>query len=401
MKIAIFTALYRDALTWFYRTHDTIAEMSFEEHKHAVDNHVSLWAAAWQRALSKQGFDVLTFPLNDSALLRSWARANDVVATSPEAVMIELTRRFKPEILWYDSVNAHLLRAFKEVVPSLRLVLCWSGSAIIAYDVFRESDVVLSCAPETVTKLTLDGFRVYQMHHAFDRQWAESIKSKKRVYDVTFVGQLVRGAAFHTERERLLKRIAEKIDLSLFSPTYDMGTRDILRTFAIQAAYAAVLPLKKLGLSSFIAGYDGLRKVLDLTTFPRLPYDRTLKRIARPPVFGTEMLARLKESQIVLNIHADTSPRFASNMRLFESTGVGSLLLTEQRQNISELFLPGEEIVTYDGVDDCLQKVQWLISHREECAAIAQRGMNRVLNDHSFDQRAGIFCEIVEKHLHG
>lgn len=400
MKLAILTALYRDALRWFYQNHKGITEQPFEIHRQAVDDHVSLWAGAWQRALTKEGFDVLTFPLNDNALLNAWANTNGVKGISPESIVIEMLRRFKPDVLWYDSVNAQLLKALKGALPSLHLVLSWTGSAVVAYDVFRECDVVLSCAPEAVTKLRNAGMPVYQLHHAFDPHWLVHTKAGKKLYDVTFVGQIVRGAAFHIERERLLKQIARDVDLSFFSPTHIMGIRDILKTLAIQTAYSLITLLKKFGLSARPSTNAAMRKILDLSSFPRFPYDGTLKDISHPPVFGTAMLEILAESRIVLNIHADTSPDYASNMRLFETTGVGSLLLTEQRRNISELFFPGDEIVTYENTGDCLEKIRWLSSHREESAAIARRGMNRTHKDHSFDRRAGMFCEIVRKHLH-
>jgi len=73
-----------------------------------------------------------------------------------------------------------------------------------------------------------------------------------------------------------------------------------------------------------------------------------------PGVFGSHRSGAgdvpvLKGSKVVLNIHADSSPRFASNMRLFETTGMGACLLTDGRKNLTELFEPGIEVAEYRG----------------------------------------------------
>ncbi len=399
--MAILTALYRDALKWFYGVKGPLAGVTYEQHKHSVDENVSLWAAAWERALTKKGFDVLTFPLNDHQLLQAWAIGHGVRTDTSQSILVEMMRQFKPDILWFDSVDAALLRSLKNALPALRLVFSWSGSAVVAFDVFKESNAVLTCAPETVTRLKADGFNVHHFNHAFDPVWTQGIHGGEKLYDVTFVGQIVRGASFHVERERMLRQLAQEVDLALFSPTYEMGPADVIKTVAVQAAYLILLPLKNAGLSSQLSKWSAIKKVLGLTAMPGFPYDRSLKRIARPAVFGTGMLERLHQSRMVLNIHADTSPHFASNMRLFETTGVGSLLLTEARANMGELFQPDVEVATYTSVDDCLEKVRWLTAHPGELGEIAERGRRRTLKDHTFDQRADILCEIIGKYLHG
>jgi spore maturation protein CgeB len=118
-----------------------------------------------------------------------------------------------------------------------------------------------------------------------------------------------------------------------------------------------------------------------------------------PAVFGNKMLQCLANSRVVLNVHADSSPWYASNMRLFETTGVGTLLLTEWRKNISELFEPNQEVVTFSTVEECIEKARWFLDHPAECAHVAHEGQKRTLRDHTFDIRAEQFCAIMNKHL--
>ncbi len=209
--------------------------------------------------------------------------------------------------------------------------------------------------------------------------WQQQIQKSEKMYALTFIGQIVRGETFHRERERFLRQLADEIELVIFSPTYSMGMADVVRTILIQIAYVTFFPVKKLGLSSYFSRMEKTRKVLELAHLPQFPYDRKLKRLMAPAVFGSDMLQRLAESSVVLNIHADSSPLFASNMRLFETTGIGSLLLTDYRQNLSDLFVPEKEVMIYNGVEECIEKARWCLSHPKECSAIAFEGQKLYL----------------------
>jgi hypothetical protein len=250
-----------------------------------------------------------------------------------------------------------------------------------------------------VATLSGKGYRVHHLHHAFDPAWLQNIQSYDKTFSLSFIGQLVRGQAFHTEREKLLLRLADEVDLAIFSPTYDMGMRDVLRTIVVQIVYILLLPFKKTGISSPLLNFPSLRKVLELAHLQQWPYDRKLKRVMSPAVFGSDMLEQLAHSRVVLNVHADSSPHYASNMRLFETTGVGALLLTEWRKNISDLFEPDKEVVTYKNAEECVEKARWLLSHPDECTTIAFAGQKRTLRDHTFDIRAEQFCVIMNKYI--
>ena len=60
----------------------------------------------------------------------------------------------------------------------------------------------------------------------------------------------------------------------------------------------------------------------------------------------------LRDSRIAINRHIDAAEGYSNNMRLFEATGVGTLLMTEASHNLDSLFIPGDEVVAYEGVDD-------------------------------------------------
>ncbi|MFO0210108.1 MAG: glycosyltransferase, partial [Pseudanabaena sp.] len=88
-----------------------------------------------------------------------------------------------------------------------------------------------------------------------------------------------------------------------------------------------------------------------------------------------------------------------SNMRLFETTGVGSCLITDWKQNINDLFEPDREVVTYRSSSECIEKVKWLLSNPLEAEKIAKAGQHRTLKDHTFDIRSVQLDLIIQEAL--
>jgi spore maturation protein CgeB len=112
--------------------------------------------------------------------------------------------------------------------------------------------------------------------------------------------------------------------------------------------------------------------------------------------WGLDMYRVLYESRIALNRHIAAAAQFANNMRLFESTGVGTLLLTDEKENLPQLFEPGREVVTYRGEGELVERVEHFLEHEDERAAIARAGQERTLREHTYEQRMRELLEILQ-----
>jgi spore maturation protein CgeB len=106
-----------------------------------------------------------------------------------------------------------------------------------------------------------------------------------------------------------------------------------------------------------------------------------------------EILAR---SKVALNCHIDCAENDAGNMRLYEATGMGACLVTDWKHNLKDLFEPDVELVPYHSVDECIEKVQYLLAHDGERQTIAAAGQRRVLRDHTCAQRVLQFDQLVQ-----
>jgi spore maturation protein CgeB len=111
-----------------------------------------------------------------------------------------------------------------------------------------------------------------------------------------------------------------------------------------------------------------------------------------------EILSRAK---ISINRHGEIAGAYAVNMRMYESTAAGAMLLTEDKTNLKDLFVPGTEVVAYRNNRDAAEKARYYLDHPEELAKIANAGQKRTLEEHTYQQRVSQMAEELSKILNG
>ncbi|WP_456678570.1 glycosyltransferase family protein [Bradyrhizobium sp. RDM12] len=108
-----------------------------------------------------------------------------------------------------------------------------------------------------------------------------------------------------------------------------------------------------------------------------LPASSPLHRCYQGEVWGVEMYQVLRTSRITLNSHIDMAGREAGNMRLFEATGAGSFLLTDDKDNMPSLFERDREVAVWTSVDDCLSEIKRALDDEDWRQSVAQAGQAR------------------------
>jgi spore maturation protein CgeB len=73
--------------------------------------------------------------------------------------------------------------------------------------------------------------------------------------------------------------------------------------------------------------------------------------------------------------------------RVFEVPGSGGFLLTESVAHVEDYFVVGEELGTFEGTSDLIEKVQYWLDHEDARAQAAKRGYARVRAEHTYDHR--------------
>lgn len=74
--------------------------------------------------------------------------------------------------------------------------------------------------------------------------------------------------------------------------------------------------------------------------------------------------------------------------RCYGVQACGGLLLSDHRRHAADDFVPNEEWIQFDNLDDCLDKIRYFLSHFDEARRIAEAAHARVLRDHTYVNRA-------------
>ena len=128
---------------------------------------------------------------------------------------------------------------------------------------------------------------------------------------------------------------------------------------------------------------------------PAYPIRSLIPDSCNQPVFGIDMFKIWKKSKLTLNSYDDSDYEVGSNPRMYETTGVGSCLVSENTSLIKRFFEPDYEIITYDSVDECIEKVSYLLDNDKVRIDVAKAGQNRTLTSHNYKVR----CEQLNEYL--
>jgi spore maturation protein CgeB len=391
LKLGVYPSAYLEP---FYRARPQLARAEYATQHAALMYDAFGSADFWTSALAALGHETTDLVINAEPLQRAWAREHDMTWPATrwaQEIGRAQIRAFRPDVLLvadYSFVDAAFLRQVQDECPSIRQTLVWCGAPYGNADVFRACDLVLSCVPELVDDFRAQGLRAAHLHHGFAPQVLERLTPTSPSVDFTFLGSVSLASSFHRERERILAALVDETSIEIRTEVTTSSLRKragesarILAFDVVTKAQQLGLPISKLPLARKVARWPA-RPGRSATIDPRIA-----KR-ATGPLFGLAMFNRLRESRVTLNTHIDLSRRNASNMRLFEATGVGTCLLTDHKDNLPELFEPDGEVVTYDSVAECVEKVRYLLAHESDRAAIAAAGQRRTLRDHTFAHRA-------------
>ena len=93
----------------------------------------------------------------------------------------------------------------------------------------------------------------------------------------------------------------------------------------------------------------------------------------------------LQKSLITLNVHEALLNGNVGNMRMFEASGVGTMLLNDYGNNLSQLFEIDKEIVAFKSFPEALEKYQYYVEHPTEAIQIGLNSQKRTLRDYTFN----------------
>ena len=392
------TSMYSGSLELFYNSHPGLSGLSYSEHNSLLLKETTEVAGSYIRNFRKLGVEADCVVANDAILLKKWARERGLKSDKINEILFDQVKSFSPDVLWIENlsfVTLDLLRQIRQQVKCIRLIIglhCAPFNSKVV-DSIAGTDFIITCTPGIKSMIESMGKKSYLVYHGFDTDLLQRITDETDIpkTDFLFSGSLITGGDFHTKRIRLIERILEEnIQMALFV-NLDKNYRIKIK----QSIYLFSTLLKNLKIEKMFEGFQFLKYGSTRVD----SYSEALLKNQKPPVFGIDMFNLFLRSKIVLNFHVGAAGDYAGNMRMFEVTGVGSCLLTDNKKNMKDLFDLEREVVVYENSEDCISKVKWLLDHEDERKSIALAGQQRTLRSHTVEDRCRLMVEIINAEL--
>ena len=393
MKILRISTAYPEYIDYFYRKNPTLTSASYHQQRTALEYDSFAWSNFWAKPMATHGYEMEEILVSSPFMQKAWWAEMFPQKHLPpdfDTIAIEQIKKFQPDILWFDDHSAPLLQKIKQEVKSIKLVLGWMGSAIPTQNAVEHIHCIISCAPETVEKLRAQGHNCEHMDHGFAPEILARLNPSKTSLDLIFIGQIIKATQFHEQRGKLLELLGEQLHLIIYSSLTNLERSHEAKIFLKKAAHLAYQLTKPIGMENIFERFS--QKAVSQR-------NKKLEKFLRQPVFGLDMYQAISDAKVVLNIHADSSYAYASNMRLFETTGVGSCLLTDWKNNLPKLFDTNQELVSFSSAEECIEKAKFLLEHQKEREKIARAGQAKTLAKHTILHRSNILHEIIQKNL--
>jgi spore maturation protein CgeB len=391
MRFLIVNTDYGGFLRQLYGQHSTLETAPYEDQMRARTESLFGVADFYSRNLRRLGHEAWDVYANNESMQRAWARehglsakearpreratyqilkrARGAAANTPlrhlKPVLRPLLHLLDSEQAWlYDVLSAQIShyqpdvllnqniglasRFFQEAKPHTRLLVGQHASVVPKGQDLSVYDLMISSLPNLVDYFAQQGVTSELHRLGFEPAVLQRLGEVKKSRLVSFVGSVFPA---HASRRQWLEYVCQRTGVEVWGQA------------------------------------NGL------------PQDSPVVNCHQGTAWGLEMYRIVRGSHMTLNHHIDVAENYANNMRLYEATGVGTLLVTDWKENLHEMFDPGSEVVAYRSPQECVELIEHYSNHREEREAIARRGQQRTLRDHTYYERMQELVDIVGRHL--
>jgi glycosyltransferase involved in cell wall biosynthesis len=373
MRFLIIDTYYKNFLENFYQRYPEAIDMNYDEHKKLLISQLFGTSDFYSKTLKKIGHEAEDIIFNDPYLQIKWAKENNLkinadikdknylfrVAFDKKERILSWNilykilkyqiEYFKPDFLYIHAItyfNPLYLFFLKRKFKVKILGQIASPLPPILY--FKPYDLILSSLPNIVAFLNKNKIKAEYLKLAFDPEVLNHLKELKEKYQVVFIGSFSEQHKFFIS---YLEDVAQKFDLKIWSPSKEEINSNILQKCYMGKAW------------------------------------------------GKEMYNVLYNSLITINRHSKIAENYANNMRLYEATGVGTMLITDFKDNLNELFEIGKEIECYRNGDELFNKIVFYLKNEEKRKGIAQNGQKRTLTEHTYENRMKELITIINKYF--
>jgi len=362
VRVLVVDTYYPQFLEEHYRNPE-LEDSSYDEQLAALMARAFGTSDAYSTELRRLGHEAEEIIVNAMPLQEAWAREHGmrtslILGTASRLptkaglaaaqalksrIAMAQVEHFSPDVVYCQDLGAFAGRELAAMRERGILVAGQIASPAPDAARLRCFDLICTSFPHFVERFRALGIASEYLPIGFDRRLTGRVKERgldpatqaTRDIDVSFVGSV--DPRVHPSRVALLEQVCRKRPIAVYG-----------------------------------SGIDAL------------PEESSIRGCFLGEAWGLSMYELLARSRITLNRHIDAAEGCANNMRLYEATGMGAALLTDNGSNISEIFEPGVEVELYDCADDLIDQIDLLLTDDERRGQIARAGRDRTLAEHSY-----------------
>jgi spore maturation protein CgeB len=417
---------YPDAIQSFLDQNPDYSQKSYDAQLRCLFQESPMYSDGFSRSFRNLGQEAFELIFDFEILQKQWAKENGI-QYNPENwildIMIAQITVLKPDVIFFQGTELTIPGRFvakgksfnlplllKEKFSFLSLIVMYSGYPCAA-DRLKGIDILFAGVPSLVKLYKRMGSAPILLYHSFDESIVNKLQNGSKKYGFTFVGAV---RAPET-RYWALKQLLDETNIEMWIYEQARPNRVILNhklhslikkgaglintSFLEKYEHSHYLPDRLRNFMMEIINEKYYKGGVHIKSEPIKFLRANYPERCHTPVMGMDMYNLLHQSKITFNKHTDAARGDVGNMRMFEATGVGSCLITDTGNNMGDLFEEDKEVVIYKNIDEAVEKVNYLMEHKEVAAEIAKAGQKRTFKDHSTKARCQQIDDVIQKNL--
>jgi len=366
MKVFQVLNIYQPFLVYFESKY-AVENLSFQEHTDLLLKDRFHALHILKPCLDNSG-DGLLVLWGYEKLQQKWAKEHGLNTTDLKEIMFAQVKHFKPDVFYNFSTDDFSKEELDKHLDSSITRICWSAAPFRNTAFFKLYKTRLTNYPEDVLPKEAVGFRNDLFNPAYDIMMEDYAMNEHRPIDLFFYGQYAeRGFDNRNRRmERLLEFKRNNPDLNI----------QLCLQYRLKEHIYVNIPY--------------VRRFLRRVDFP----PKIVWKYASSPVYGIQLYEMMSQSKIVFNAGVDFTKNHKVNMRNFEALGCGAHMLSD-KGIYPKGFEAGKHFTTYENMDDCLEKIHYLLKNEQERKAIAKAGHEMIKTQYSKEKQWNEFKQIV------
>jgi hypothetical protein len=350
MKIVFVTQYYPKFLTKLYSENVNLKELDYKQQLNILINSRFGDSDFYSHWANKMGLTASDIVANCHPLQQRWSFEHRTKSSDGSPIWIEQLNALKPDVVYLQDFEL-LKKSFLSTIKLKGIKIFGQIASRIPIEAdLSLLDGVFSSFPHYVDWFKRSGIPAWYVPLGFDERINEIIpRSPDKIIPISFVGGLTR---YHTDFLPTLDEICKYFDVSVFGYT------------------------------------DG-----EIQNYPNI------SRSYLGECWGESMFRKLGSSLITINRHHSTSWLYANNMRMFEATGMGACLISDEKINNNDFFKVGEEMFSYTHTENLVKTIKYLLARPELASEVGRQSLIRTMNLHTYRQRVHRIISILRSLL--